>query len=117
MTVLAFLSDLMIRSKIEGAARTTGAKLELVPPEVDAGEAVAKSGAALVIVDLGIKGVDSMDLIRAIRARCAVRIIAFGAHVDAVSLEAAHSAGADVALPRSAFFRDLPALLREEGAG
>jgi CheY-like chemotaxis protein len=40
-----------------------------------------------------------------------IPVIAFGSHVNAEALRAAREAGADRVLARSAFVRDLPALL------
>ena len=59
--------------------------------------------ADVVIVDLA-RGVDQVSSIRA--SHPTARIVCYGPHVDDTSLDAARTAGADVVLPRSRFFRD-----------
>ena len=64
--------------------------------------------AEVIVVDLARAG----DLIRALRETApTARIVAYGAHVDADGLVAAQTAGADTAMPRSRFFRDIPAAI------
>jgi hypothetical protein len=93
MRVCALVADLMDRSKITGAM--TG--VEFVR-SVD-----ACAGADVVIVDLARFGAE----VAAVRAVApTARLVCFGPHVDEASAAAASAAGADVVLPRSAFFRD-----------
>ncbi len=101
-------TDLMDRSRIEGAVSGTGLKLELWrnPAAVDAGLDGVKP--VLVLVDLNHGAAD--DAIRACAA-AGVRCIAFGPHVDDIALVRAQSLGAADALPRSRFFKRLPELL------
>jgi len=91
--VVAFVDDLMDRSKLSSAL-----------PWVRFGLAVGDAdGADVAIVDLTRHG----DLPRALRAQSTtVRIIAFGPHVDTDGAARAAGDGADVVLPRSRFFRD-----------
>jgi len=93
MDVVAFVDDLMDRSKIGS-----------VLPTVRFGRAVDDAdGADVAIVDLARHA----DLPRALRARSTtVRIVAFGPHVDTDRATRASDDGADVVLPRSRFFRD-----------
>jgi hypothetical protein len=93
MRVCALVTDLMDRSKV--AAAVEG--VEFVRT-VD-----ACAGADVVIVDLARFGAD----VAALRAALpSARLVCFGPHVDEESAAAASDAGADVVLPRSAFFRD-----------
>jgi hypothetical protein len=62
----------------------------------------------LILIDLSKKGV--VDALPGIVAS-GVTVIAYGSHVDKALLTAAESAGCTSGLPRSAFVRDLPALL------
>lgn len=98
MDVVAFVDDLMDRSRLSGAL-----------PGVRFVRAVSDIGRAdVVIIDLARHG----DLVRAVRgAHGTARIIAFGPHVDDDALEAALNEGADRAVPRSRFFRDPAAAL------
>ena len=90
---VAFCGDLMDRSKL-----TTS-----VPGIVVGREIEDAADAECVIVDVGRHG----ERIAAIRAAApGARIVAYGRHDDPDALDAAVAAGADVALPRSRFFRD-----------
>jgi hypothetical protein len=100
--VVACVPDLMDRSKVSGAApRTTFVASPRALAE-------AAAGADVVVVDLGRPGV--LDVLPALAAT-GVRVVGFGSHVDRDTLDAARTAGCTEVLPRSAFFRDLPALL------
>jgi hypothetical protein len=102
MRVVAYVPDLMDRSKVAAA----GPSVSFVPTPaalVDAG-----AEADVVVVDLGRPGV--VDVLPALVATGA-RVVAFGSHVDRATLDAARAAGGEEVLPRSAFFRDLPRLL------
>ena len=91
--VVALVADLMDRSRISGA----------LPDVVFAGDVAATGGAEVVIVDLARYA----SIVAAVRAQSpTARIVAFGAHVDTGALQQAADDGADVALPRSQFFRD-----------
>lgn len=100
--IVAFVPDLMDRSKVaaaaEGRVRFVGSPAELVG---------AAAGADLVVVDLG------RPAVLAVLAEVAgvTRVIAFGSHVDGATLSAARDAGCDEVLARSAFFGDLAAHL------
>lgn len=102
MSVVAFVPDLMDRSKIAAAApgtRFVGSTAELL-----AATSAAVAPVDLVVVDLGRPGV--ADALRLINGR----IIGFASHVDRELIDSAAAAGCE-AMPRSAFFFRLPALL------
>ena len=103
MTVVAYVPDLMDRSKVAGA----GAAVSFAPTP-DA-LVTAAADADLVVVDLGRPGV--VDVLPALVATGA-RVVAFGSHVDRATLDAARAAGCEEVLPRSRFFASLPQLLR-----
>jgi DNA-binding NarL/FixJ family response regulator len=90
MRVCALVTDLMDRSKISSAIPDVGFMLD--------------GAADVVIVDIARSGPQVVAEIRA--ETPAVRIVCFGPHVDDEAADAARSAGADVVLPRSRFFRD-----------
>jgi hypothetical protein len=93
MRVVAFVGDLLDRSKISVA----------VP---DAGFATAPEDAAdadIVVIDVKAHP-DAVAAVRKILPD--VRIVAYGRHDNPQALEAARADGADVALPRSRFFQD-----------
>jgi DNA-binding NarL/FixJ family response regulator len=102
MTVVAYVPDLMDRSKVAAA----GPPVSFAPtPEA---LVAAAAEADVVVVDLGRPGV--VDVLPALVATGA-RVVAFGSHVDRDTLDAARATGCEEVLPRSAFFRDLPSLL------
>ena len=76
-------------------------------------------GGGAVLVDLGGGAADgsATTAIEAIRALKELRVppvvVAWGSHVDVEAFESARAAGADRVLPRSAFTRRLPEILRE----
>jgi hypothetical protein len=102
MTVVAYVPDLMDRSKVQAAApsvtlaRTPGDLLAVAGPGVTA------------VVDLSRPGV--LDVLAPLVASGA-RVIGFGSHVDKDVLAAARSAGCEEVLARSAFFARLDELL------
>ena len=93
MRIVALVDDLMDRSRLQAAV----ADVELVA------DPDAAAGADCVVVDLG-RHADAVARVRSVAP--ATRIVAFGAHVDDATLDAAAADGADVVLPRSRFFRD-----------
>jgi hypothetical protein len=96
MRVVVFGGDLMDQSKIRAAT----------PDVVFARDAAEAEGADVVVVDLA-RHTAMVSAVR--RVHPAVRIVAYGPHVDEVAATAATEAGADVVLPRSRFFRDIRA--------
>ncbi len=88
--IKAYAPDLMDRSKIAAAV-----------PAVEHVRRVGDlAGATVAVVDLSRPGV--VDAIADL-TNGGVRVIGFGSHVDAATLDAAKSAGAEV-YARSAFF-------------
>ena len=118
--VVAHVPDLMDRSKVRAAfpqAVLVNRAADLAATVVGAGEG---AGGALVLVDLSRPGV--LEAVAALsdafpaggRPDVAPRVVGFASHVDEATLRAARAAGVD-ALPRSVFFRQLPALAGRGG--
>lgn len=93
VTTVALVSDLMDRSRIAGAL--AGVTFAPDPSRC--------AGADAVIVDLGGH---AGAVAGARRAAPEARIVAFGRHDDPEALARARRDGADLAVPRSRFFRD-----------
>lgn len=105
-TIAALVADLMFASRVRGAA--PGAT---TVHTADALESTIGPGTRLVLVDLHARG--ALEAIEAVRtAGTPATIVAFGSHVETDALQAARAAGADRVLARSAFVRELPALVR-----
>lgn len=97
--LVAVTRDLMDASRIRSAVPGAVVVADLDGP--------APVGADLIVLDLAA-GIDP-----AAAAAIGPPVVAFGPHVDGEALAAAVSAGCSDALPRSVFFRRLPALLAE----
>ncbi|MBA3654333.1 MAG: hypothetical protein H0W70_09070 [Actinobacteria bacterium] len=98
--ILAYVPDLMDRSKVAAVADVTFAA------QVDDLINLINGEADVVVVDLSRPGV--LDAIPAIRSG---RIIGFASHVDRPLLDAARTAGCTEVLARSAFFARVADLL------
>ena len=93
MNVVAFVTDLMDRSKVQSAVE--GVTFARNP--------AAAADADVVVVDLS----RFADAVTEVRAQAPeARIVAFGPHVDDALLTGARRDGADVVMARSQFFRD-----------
>lgn len=99
MKVVAYVPDLMDRSKVAAAA----AEVSFVGSP--AGLAAAAQGADLVVVDLTRPGV--LDAVAGIGAR----VVAFANHTERDLMDAARAAGCETVLARSAFFSRIGDLL------
>ena len=109
--VLCVCDDMIFATKIGGTASAVGCDLKVVRGPQQVSEQLDDT-ATTVIVDLGAAGPDPVGLIRELRERhAALRIVAYGSHVDTAVSEAARGAGADEVLPRSAFSGRLPEIL------
>lgn len=106
------LADMLFSSRIRGTAQVVGVPVHIARSARAVHEAAA-AGARLVLLDLDNRAADPPALIRELRETHGdtVRIIAFVSHVHAAAIVAAREAGADQVLARSAFVRDLPAIL------
>lgn len=103
MAIVAYVPDLMDRSRIEGAAP---GPVRFAASPSDLVDLAAR--ADLVVVDLSRTG--TLDVLADVSA-LGVRIVGFGSHVDTDTLAAARAAGCDQVLTRSAFFGRLGELL------
>ena len=119
MPVHALLRDLFFRSRIEATAEAAGVPVIVSGTIEELLEKMRERGSGAVLVDLGAGAADGADeaAIEAIRILKGLdpspAIVAWGSHVDVEAFEAARVAGADRVLPRSAFSRRLPEILRE----
>ncbi len=97
--VVAYVPDLMDRSKVKAAAPDT------VFVATPAALAAAAAGADLVVVDLTRPGV--VDVLPSIEGR----VLGFANHTARDVMDAAAAAGCDQVMARSAFFSRLGDLL------
>ena len=117
--VVAVLSDLMFQVKIQEAAKQAGFEVAFVKSKDDA-VAQAKKEPALIIVDLNNREGDPLETISQLKSLDETRdlyLLGFVSHVQADLIRAAKERGCDLVIARSAFSRDLPALLQKHQAG
>jgi hypothetical protein len=100
-SVVAYVPDLMDRSRVEMACRTAGRTVDFVARPADLAPAVAH-GARFVVVDLAPAGV--FDVLSHLAP---AHTVGFASHVDTTLLDAARAAGCDEVLARSSVFRRL----------
>ena len=113
--VHALLDDLFFRARIESTAAAAGIPLVVSTSPSDLLERLGSGGGG-VLVDLALPGaVEAIATLQ--RVPDPPRVVAWGSHVDVGAMEAARGAGADRVLPRSAFTRRLPEILRELSGG
>lgn len=104
MGVVAYVPDLMLGSRVSGAAKQAGVGLKMCGT-ADALAAAAPE-ARLVIVDLNARG--AIGLVERVAALAeAPQMVGFVSHVDAETIEAARAAGCGEIQARSAFFPGL----------
>jgi len=108
MKVVAVVTDLMLYSRIESAARVAGVDLARVDSPAD-----ASPDADLILVDWSARRPDWTD---ALRARSDARVILFGPHTDLQAHADARAAGLGPMLARSKFVAELPSLVVRRGA-
>jgi CheY-like chemotaxis protein len=113
MKVVLLSSDLVVASRVEGAAAQVGATVRAIS-SVEA--AIASCGAEqveLLIIDLAMPSLDVGTLVNQLRADASrsVRIVAFGPHVHEGRLAAAREAGCDTVMSRGQFFAQITAIL------
>lgn len=108
--IAAVVSDLIFATKITSTAGTVGADVQIVRSLDQLSAWLEGGGGAMALVDLEADAVDPMAAVRACHLH-RVHVVAFGSHVRADLMEAARKAGADRVVARSAFVRELPALL------
>ncbi len=99
--VVAYVPDLMDRSRVEIAGRAAGLSIDFVAHPEDLAVAVG-DGVRFVVVDLAHAGV--LDVLPRLRP---AHTIGFASHVDKGLLDAARAAGCDEVMARSAVFRRL----------
>ena len=105
--IVAFVDDLLFRSKIQAAASHTGAAVSFVRDTADP----AVASATLAIVNLDAPG--AIDILSSLGgSRPGLRIVGFVSHVNADRIRQARAAGAVDVMARSAFVTALPDLLQ-----
>ena len=114
MRVAAVISDLMLFSRIDAAARSCGASLI----RVDEPRALPPAGSLdLALVDWSARSETWASDLREWRAGGAPRVVLFGRHTDLEAHAAARAAGLGAMWARSKIVAELSNLMRGSAAG
>jgi ActR/RegA family two-component response regulator len=111
--LVAVLDDLMFLVKIQEAAKRAGMDAIFVKSQADA-LIQAKSGPAMMILDLNYSPVQPLDLITRLKSKQetkGVRLLGYVSHVQIEVRQEAEKRGCDQVVARSTFVQDLPKLL------
>jgi DNA-binding NarL/FixJ family response regulator len=106
--------DLMFTAKVTGTASELGYRMRVAGDLATARALIAELRPRVILVDLAAGEVAAPQALAEYRrlAGPSAWLVAVGPHVDAERLAEARTAGCQLALPRSKFSTDLPALLR-----
>ena len=113
MPGLYLTNDLLLSSKVTGAAHARGLKLELVSSPVALLEKASLSQVDLVLLDLSTPGLDPPQLVPKLREMDMTpkAIVAYGPHVHEAKLALAAEAGCDEVLSQGQLHKQIDILL------
>ena len=113
MTVVLLSSDLMVVSRVEGAAARLGTTVRITSTPSQAVDCGNADEAKVLIVDLSSPSLDIAALVNQLKSKqsAATRVVAFGPHVHEQRLAAARDAGCDQVVSRGQFFAQLDTIL------
>ena len=112
--VLAVVDDLLFTVKINDAAKRNGLEAVFLKSSEDV-LAQAKERPLMVILDLNSNSVDTVELIRTLRASEETRrlnVLGFLSHIQGELKQKAQEAGATLVMTRSAFSTNLLQILK-----
>jgi PleD family two-component response regulator len=117
--VVAVLSDLMFRVKIQEAAKRAGLEPVFVQSQQEA-LTQAKEKPAVIILDLNQAGEEPLETIAKLKSdneTKEISLLGYVSHVQADLKHAAQEKGCDVVIARSALSQNLPKILSRYGGG
>lgn len=114
--IVCRIPDLLMRSKVDVAARHYEVPIVHAKDPAAFAEAAARPGVRLVLLDLDAPCADGAELLRQVRAATSARIVAFCSHVMADLIRSAREAGADTVMANSTFAASVPGLVAEAKA-
>jgi DNA-binding response OmpR family regulator len=111
--IVLISTDLMVTSRIQGAAARCGATVRVVGSATAAIERHHEEPATLVVVDLATPSLQLVDLVDTFKQQVPspVPVIAFGPHVHEDKLAAARAAGCDLVMSRGKFFSEVDSIV------
>jgi CheY-like chemotaxis protein len=113
MTIVLLSSDLMVLSRVEGAATRLGQTVRSAAGEALAVE-LCNDDARTLVIDLSMQSVDLASLVNQLKTNegSSTRVVAFGPHVHEQRLAAAREAGCDLVVSRGQFLSQLDTILK-----
>ena len=120
LKVIAAVDDLIFAAKIKGTAAGTGAEARFAKSLAAVLTQARADKPDLILVDLHAKQCEPFALAVALKSDETCRditLIGFFSHVQTELMRQAQAAGYDQVMPRSAFTKRLPELLRGKDAG
>ena len=111
--VVAVVSDLFFRVKIQEAAKRAGLEITFVQSQAEA-LTQAQSQPALIILDLNDATTEPLNTIEKLKGGEETRnisLLGYVSHVQTDLIQAAREQGCDVVMARSAFSQNLPGIL------
>ncbi|MEE9253059.1 MAG: response regulator [Thermodesulfobacteriota bacterium] len=112
--VIAFIDDLMFRSKVNAAAKALSLDVEYIRDSAGIEESLEASRPCLMVLDLHIKSLDPLQTIKLLKSKPGlsdVPLLGYFSHVQDDLKKMAEEAGCDTVLPRSKFSADLTNIL------
>jgi DNA-binding NarL/FixJ family response regulator len=114
MVGLLLSDDLIFSSRISGTGSALGFQIRVAKSSAGLMNLAKQESPICVILDLSNPGLNIVDFVADLkRLEPALRVVAYGSHVDTATLKAARAAGCDVVMPRSQFVEELPTSLSE----
>src|SRR6516164_8794454 len=108
MAGLLLSDDLLFRSRITGTAEALGLAVHTVRTTDELLEKAEQVRPSCVLLDLHNPGLAVAQVVQRLKSLVpALRIVAYGSHVEAATLRQAREAGCDRVLPRSQFVEEL----------
>jgi len=120
MNIVLLSRDLMLTSRLEGAARQLDVELMIAADGAAAVALCVERSSRLLIVDLRLPGLDVAELISQLQQQKErLPLLACGPHVHEMRLAEARRAGCDLVVTRGQLDREAENLLRPfcEGEG
>lgn len=117
--VIAAIEDLLFRSKVSETAGQLGVEATFPRSSKKLLEQATESPPDLLVLDLNSARFEPLELLRRLKSEEATRkvpVVGFLSHVQKDLALAARESGCDRVMARSAFTKDLPRILSDEGS-
>ncbi len=115
--IVSFAADLIVQSRIDVAGRHYEVPIYHVSTRKAFFEALAATDSPLlVLIDLDVPEIDTLELVEAARAQTDARVVGFCSHVMGDLIRAARERGAHTVMANSMFATAVPGLVAEVAA-